>query len=81
MKKFNLKQTILVIFLLIVITLVAVTKILPIVDADECTACGDCVKYCPVQAIEIVGNKAVIDVEKCINCKICISTCPQNAIK
>ena len=81
MRKHNLKQISILIFLLIVITLAAVNKIIPKVDVAECSACGDCVNYCPVKAIEIVGNKAVIDAEKCINCKICISTCPQNAIK
>ncbi len=81
MKKNKLKQILILILMLIVITLAAVNKILPKVDAAECSACGDCVNYCPVKAIEMVGNKAVIDAEKCINCKICISTCPQNAIK
>ena len=51
------------------------------VPTDQCTACGDCVKICPKNAIKIVDNKAKIDYSKCIKCYCCHEVCNYNAIK
>ncbi|HRZ78954.1 MAG TPA: 4Fe-4S binding protein [bacterium] len=29
----------------------------PVIDPDKCTACGECVKECPQQAITITGKQ------------------------
>ncbi len=53
----------------------------------KCVGCEACVDACPVQAISIVGGKAVIDQAKCIKCGICVggnfadyTGCPVEAI-
>jgi len=54
------------------------------VSADggtECTACGTCVKSCPVEAITLRegGNgddRAVVDADRCIGCGVCVRFCP-----
>jgi NAD-dependent dihydropyrimidine dehydrogenase PreA subunit len=53
------------------------------IDVDACNGCGQCVIVCPVQAIEMIDNKAVIDEEKCVECSVCRrdANCPVNAIK
>ncbi len=45
---------------------------------DKCTACGICLRNCPVDAI--TGGKRmvhVIDQEKCTKCSTCLSVCPE----
>jgi uncharacterized protein (DUF362 family)/NAD-dependent dihydropyrimidine dehydrogenase PreA subunit len=54
-------------------------RIRPRVDADLCTACGDCKKACPAGAIEI-DKIARIDKDKCIICYCCNEACTYQAI-
>ena len=47
----------------------------------ECVACGNCVKYCPKQAIIInKGIHALIDMQKCVGCGKCAKACPAGII-
>ncbi len=70
-------------------------NIIEVIDeaCDECTinrfiiteACRGCLAHrctgaCPVDAISIIGSKAVIDQEKCIECGKCKESCPYNAV-
>jgi len=50
------------------------------IDLELCTACGRCVKVCPVDAIEIEDEKAVLTGD-CISCGVCVSACPEDAIE
>ena len=53
----------------------------PRVDEQRCISCGNCVKSCPYQAIELsAGKKAVIDPARCFGCGLCVSRCPAHAI-
>ena len=46
---------------------------------DSCTGCGICAKVCPVNNIEIIGEKPVWN-HKCENCLSCFTFCPNNSI-
>ena len=48
------------------------------VTSASCTACGLCVKKCPVGAIK-AQNPRKTDKEKCIGCMRCVRLCPQKA--
>lgn len=49
------------------------------VSEDKCIKCGQCIKYCPEQALKSEDGKIIIDHTKCISCFRCINYCPQNA--
>lgn len=48
---------------------------------SKCTACGTCVKICPVSAVSINDYKAKINPNVCIGCMHCDVKCPASAIK
>ncbi len=53
----------------------------PQVNGEKCTACGKCVKWCPVDAIAITPDRvARIDYELCYGCGECVAACPYGAI-
>jgi NAD-dependent dihydropyrimidine dehydrogenase PreA subunit len=45
-----------------------------------CTACGECVEVCPVDAIALKNGKPSLDNSLCIECDSCIRDCPADAI-
>ena len=47
---------------------------------DNCNACGKCVRLCPLNCIELLGNKPKWDGE-CTHCMACICACPREAIE
>jgi len=53
----------------------------PKVNGKLCTACQECIKQCPVEAISLSNQKARIEQKKCIGCAECIMVCPQCAIQ
>lgn len=53
----------------------------PIIDHENCVACGLCISYCPEEAISRrEDNKVEIDYRFCKGCGICAYECPQKAI-
>jgi ferredoxin len=50
------------------------------IDGDECTACGDCVERCPMDAIQEGDNVSEVIDGRCIGCGLCVSVCPVEAI-
>ncbi len=53
----------------------------PEVTAETCTACGRCVKWCPVNAIVIGPDRvAQVDLATCYGCGECVASCPYGAI-
>ncbi|MEW6608315.1 MAG: DUF362 domain-containing protein [bacterium] len=57
------------------------SKVTPSIISEKCIACGNCVKWCPANAISISHKSAVIDEKKCIGCGECIASCLQASIK
>ncbi|MBR2522214.1 MAG: 4Fe-4S binding protein [Coriobacteriales bacterium] len=54
----------------------------PIINTDECSACGSCVDVCPSGVLDIVREVAtVVNEESCIACGACIEECPMGAIE
>lgn len=53
----------------------------PVIDEDECSACGICVDECPEGVLEIVGDAAEpVKDEDCTGCAACMEVCPMGAI-
>src|SRR5574344_1044197 len=52
------------------------------IDESKCTGCGNCVKPCVSQAIQIIEGKAKLVTEVyCDGFGACISQCPKHAMK
>jgi len=45
------------------------------VISGECTACGCCVKACPLNAISIYKGMYAVADEKCVGCGECVKAC------
>ncbi len=52
----------------------------PEVDADLCSACGDCEERCYFGAIKVEDTCAVVVDDKCLGCGQCAIGCPEEAI-
>ncbi len=51
------------------------------VPTEKCTACGDCERICPRDAVKIINERAKINYSLCIKCYCCHEVCPDNAIE
>jgi len=51
----------------------------PVFESRKCTACGTCVAWCPVDAIELRPRATLLS-ERCIGCGECFAVCPHEAI-
>jgi len=62
------------------------TSARPVIDGKLCTACGTCVRHCPVEpkAVDWAGGDEsrppVHDYNRCIRCFCCQEMCPEGAI-
>jgi NAD-dependent dihydropyrimidine dehydrogenase PreA subunit len=54
----------------------------PIINAEECSACGICVDTCEQSVLDIVGDAAtVVNEDACTACGDCMEECPMGAIE
>jgi len=52
----------------------------PSIKTSKCTGCGECVRWCPADAISVVDGIARIDRNSCIGCGECLATCRFDAV-
>ena len=50
-------------------------------DPQICSACGDCVARCQMEAVSVDEGFAVVDLERCIGCGLCVTTCSTSAMQ
>jgi ferredoxin len=53
----------------------------PVTEKTLCKACGDCLRYCPPQAIAQQGKEIRFDYDRCIRCYCCVEVCPHGALR
>ncbi|OHB73242.1 MAG: (4Fe-4S)-binding protein [Planctomycetes bacterium RBG_13_63_9] len=58
----------------------AVGSLVPLVDVEKCTLCGECGEICQYSAIVRVGEKVLVYPELCHGCGGCSLVCPADAI-
>ncbi|SMP14142.1 4Fe-4S dicluster domain-containing protein [Desulfurobacterium pacificum] len=54
------------------------------INTDKCTGCGECVKVCPQNCIELKEQNGklvavIVDMESCIGDGMCRLVCPEDA--
>ena len=54
--------------------------LVPQVDPDACTHCGQCGEICQYSAILSVGEQVLVFAEMCHSCGGCVLVCPSDAI-
>ncbi|HNS26352.1 MAG TPA: 4Fe-4S binding protein, partial [Methanobacteriaceae archaeon] len=52
-----------------------------LIDQEACVQCQICEENCPMEAIELEGDKVVLSEDKCILCNVCSTKCPVGALK
>ena len=50
------------------------------VDLGKCTGCGTCKDVFPVEAIELINDKAQVNEDECVDCGTCVEECPESAL-
>ncbi len=58
----------------------SVEKLLPRVDDEKCTYCGECAKACEFNAIAVIGKRVIVYDDLCHGCGLCKMVCPTGAI-
>lgn len=57
-----------------------VPVLVPHVDLEKCTFCGECAKACEYNAIAVLKNKVMVFPSLCHSCGGCYWICPEKAI-
>jgi len=57
-----------------------VYTLIPFVDKELCSHCGECAKFCQYNAIFVTAEKTLVFPELCHSCGGCAMVCPKKAI-
>jgi len=52
-----------------------------VIDRDTCIGCGECVRVCPSQTLEMKEGKAVVTGIRSLACGHCAAVCPVEAVR
>ena len=55
-------------------------RLVPAVNAEKCTYCGECANLCEYNAIVVLKNQILVFKEMCHSCGVCAYFCPEDAI-
>ncbi len=64
-----------------ILSAVAHSDFLAVVDADVCTARGDCVERCQFGALSLPAYVCIVDAMRCVGCGQCATICPSGALQ
>ena len=56
------------------------SSVKPFVKENKCIMCGQCIEWCPEDAVTEQNGKARINHEKCIGCGECLTVCNYDAV-
>ncbi len=59
----------------------AVELLVPSIDRNRCTLCGECTKVCQFNALALLGEQVMVFPELCHGCGSCTLICPEGAIR
>lgn len=63
------------------LTTSVVHRLVPTIDPDYCTLCGDCAAICNFNALVVIPDQVLVFNELCHSCGACVALCPQSAIR
>jgi len=55
--------------------------LVPVIDQDKCTSCGECSAHCQFNALVTLPGNVLLFPELCHGCGLCIHICPERAIR